>query len=230
VLEAFQLKRPVNHNYESFYFNKEKPSPAASGPLHYTVEGDWSGGAFLLVAGAIGGDIVVKGLDVFSSQADKAILQVLMQAEARISIQEDQIQIGKSRLKAFHFNATDCPDLFPPLVALAAFCSGTSVIEGVHRLTHKESNRAATLQEEFGKLGVTISFQEDRMLVKGGESVNGAVVHSHHDHRIAMACAVAGLRAKDAVTIEVAEAVNKSYPNFWEHLKKLNSPITLSDN
>jgi 3-phosphoshikimate 1-carboxyvinyltransferase len=129
-------------------------------------------------------------------------------------------------LKAFTFDATDCPDLFPPLVALASFCTGTTVISGVGRLAHKESNRALTLQEEFGKMGVPIELQGDRMLVKGGEGVSGATVHSRHDHRIAMACAVAGLRAAGNIVIEEAQAIDKSYPDFYEHLQKLGAAVS----
>ncbi|GAA4748031.1 3-phosphoshikimate 1-carboxyvinyltransferase [Flavisolibacter ginsenosidimutans] len=225
VISDFGLSKPVNNNYQSFNFSDQPINQSTAQPLNYSVEGDWSGGAFLLVAGAVAGDIVVKGLNVFSTQADKAVLQALMQSEATISIEESQIHIRKSKLKPFHFNAVDCPDLFPPLVALAAYCEGTSVIEGVHRLTHKESNRALTLQEEFGKMGIEIGFQDDLMLIKGGEGVKGAAVHSRHDHRIAMACAVAALGAEGDVTIEEAEAVNKSYLKFWNDLARLNATI-----
>ncbi|MGZ3957930.1 MAG: 3-phosphoshikimate 1-carboxyvinyltransferase [Flavisolibacter sp.] len=228
VMEDFGLATPENQQYEAFYFGNPSGPTIKAEPLTYTVEGDWSGGAFLLVAGALGGDITVLGLDVFSTQADKAILQALMQAGAHISIEERQIMIRESRMKAFHFNATDCPDLFPPLVALAACCEGTSVVEGVHRLTHKESNRALTLQEEFQKMGVEITLQDDLMLIKGGGIIRGAHVHSHHDHRIAMACAVAGLRADGPMIIDGAEAVNKSYPQFWEDLQKLHTPVSLN--
>lgn len=220
----------VNNNYESFTIYPKPLNPKLLNQLHYTVEGDWSGAAFLLVAGAIGGNIVVTGLDVFSTQADKAILKALMDCGCTLSIEERQLAIslptaGIQGLKAFHFNATDCPDLFPPLVALAAYCNGTTTIEGVNRLAHKESNRGLTLQEEFGKMGVAITLQDDLMLVAGGGAVNGAVVHSHHDHRIAMACAVAGLAATGITTIEEAAAINKSYPAFFEDLKKLGAAV-----
>lgn len=224
VMSGFGLKTPVNKNYQEFYFGTQSISQFANQSITYTVEGDWSGGAFLLVAGAIAGDVVVHGLDIFSTQADKAILQALMQSGSIISVEEKQISVKESSLKAFHFNATDCPDLFPPLVALASYCNGTTAIEGVHRLTHKESNRALTLQEEFGKMGVEIVLQDDLMLIKGGGIIKGANVHSHHDHRIAMACAVAALKADGETTIDGAEAVNKSYPDFWQHLAQLQSP------
>jgi 3-phosphoshikimate 1-carboxyvinyltransferase len=225
-----------NNNYESFaikpvqQLSNKLPNESERSAINYTVEGDWSGAAFLLVAGAIAGNITVKGLDVFSTQADKAILQALIDCGANISIEEKQIIISTPlSLKPFHFNATDCPDLFPPLVALAAYCNGTTVIEGVSRLAHKESNRALTLQQEFAKMGVEITLQDDLMMVKGGEGLKGATVHSHHDHRIAMACAVAALKAEGETVIEEAEAINKSYPDFYEHLKILNASVTLTD-
>lgn len=214
-----------NHAYKEFRFTRSRTAPAANGSIQYTVEGDWSGAAFLLVAGAIAGPITVKGLDIYSTQADKAVLQALSDCGCRLSIRPDEIEIGPLPLKAFHFNANDCPDLFPPLVALAAYCEGTTVIEGVNRLAHKESNRALTLQQEFAKLGIEINLQNDLMLIKGGTGVKGAVTHSRHDHRIAMACAVAGLKASSAVTIEEAEAINKSYPAFYEHLQQLGTTI-----
>jgi 3-phosphoshikimate 1-carboxyvinyltransferase len=219
-----------NNNYESFCI---KPQTTNHKPQTYTVEGDWSGASFLLVAGAVAGGITVTGLDVFSTQADKAILKALMDSGTNISIEEKQITVNNSLAtagKAFHFNATDCPDLFPPLVALAAYCNGTSVIEGVSRLQHKESNRAITLQEEFAKMGVKITLQDDLMMIKGGEGVKGAKVFSHHDHRIAMACAVAALHADGETVIEDAEAVNKSYPVFYEDLKLLNAAVSLPIN
>lgn len=228
VMADFGMSVPANNDYQSFHFSNQAVNRLTNQPLNYSVEGDWSGAAFILVTGAVAGNVTVKGLNVSSTQADKAILQALMQSGANISIEENEINVRKSMLKPFHFNATDCPDLFPPLVSLATYCQGTSVIEGVHRLTHKESNRALTLQEEFGKMGVDISFQQDYMLVKGGDPVKGATVHSRHDHRIAMACAVAALGAEEEVTIEEADAVNKSYPQFWEHIEKLSATLSLA--
>lgn len=227
VMKQFGLKLPENKNYESFYFNKSTHDLRLTSHA-YVVEGDWSGGAFLLVAGAIAGNITVKGLDVFSTQADKAVLQALMDCGAGISIESSQIELRPMPLRAFHFNATDCPDLFPPLVALAACCEGTTAIEGATRLTHKESNRALTLQEEFGKMGIEITLQDDLMLVKGGTGIKGATVHSRHDHRIAMACAVAALKADAPVLIEEAEAINKSYPDFYQHLQQLGAAVAVT--
>jgi len=212
----------TNHNYEIFSFKASKQKNI-NALYKYQVEGDWSGAAFLLVAGAIAGNVVVEGLDVLSTQADKAILKALIDCGCILSIGDNRIEVGNSILKSFHFNATDCPDLFPPLVALAACCEGTTVIEGVKRLEHKESNRGITLQEEFAKLGVEIKLQDDLMLIKGFAvpTIKSTTVHSRHDHRIAMACAVAALKAEGPVVIDDADAINKSYPNFYLHLQKL---------
>ena len=211
-------------NHEQFVFSAPNNALDHS-TITYQVEGDWSGASFLLVAGAIAGGIVVEGLDPFSTQADKAVLQALIDCGCQISIQPTKIEIAPLPLKAFHFNATDCPDLFPPLVALASFCEGKTVIEGVGRLAHKESDRALTLKEEFGKLGVSIVLQDDLMIIEGGKGVRGGIVHSRHDHRIAMACAVAALKANGVVEIEDADAINKSYPNFYKDLSYLIATV-----
>ena len=194
---------------------------------------DWSGGAFLLVAGAIAGPITIQGLDEWSTQADKAILQALCDSGAKVEIREAEMMIGSAAnaggagLKGFQFDATDCPDLFPPLVALAAYCEGVTTIRGVGRLEHKESNRGQTLQEEFGKMGVSIELEGDVMRVRGGGKVGEAIVHSRHDHRIAMACAVAALKAEGPVTIEDAEAIDKSYPDFYRDIQKLGANVNI---
>jgi 3-phosphoshikimate 1-carboxyvinyltransferase len=210
----------VEHdNYERFIINPKTNSDDKK--MQYTVEGDWSSASFLLVAGAIAGEVTVKGLDVFSTQADKAILQVLQLCKAHVSISEEEIVIKKNKLMPFVFDATDCPDLFPPMVALAAYCEGKSVIYGIHRLAAKESDRAKTLQDIFGKMGIKITLQEDDAMIIEGGTINAATVSSHHDHRIAMAAAIAALGAQGDITITEADAINKSYPGFYEDLKQL---------
>ena len=223
VMKQFGLQVPENKSYQEFYFHGNIPE--IKGNIDYTVEGDWSGASFLLVAGAIAGPVRVEGLDPFSTQADKAILQALMDAGAVMSVESSQIIVGPGQMKPFHFNATECPDLFPPVVALASYCNGRTVIEGTSRLTHKESNRALTLQEEFGKMGINIELQDDLMIVNGGKGLHAAKVHSRHDHRIAMACATAALKATGSVEIEEANAIDKSYPAFFDHLGKLGASV-----
>ncbi len=230
VIKKFGLRVPENRNYEEFIFSNESTPDSRLLTHDYTVEGDWSGGAFLLVAGAIAGPITVRGLDLSSTQADKAIIDALMAANAGIAMDAKGIQLHPTAMDGFYFDATDCPDLFPPLVALAAYCKGKTTIKGVSRLTHKESNRATTLQDEFDMMGVTIDLEGDEMVIHGGGIVKGADVHSNHDHRIAMACAVAALKATDETVIEEAQAVKKSYPGFYNDLKSLGAAVSLPFN
>ena len=211
----------THQNYEVFTISpRNKP---VSGSINYKVEGDWSNASFLLVAGCIAGTVTLCGTDLNSSQGDKAIMQAIRDCGAEVKVNNDQITITNSKLKGFTFDATHCPDLFPPLVALAVNCQGTTTIKGVHRLTHKESNRAVTLREEFKKMGADIEYDGDVMTIKGGSQLKGTKVFSHNDHRIAMACAVAALTANGTTEIEAAEAVNKSYPGFYKDLEAICS-------
>ena len=232
VLNSFGWK--VEHtNYESFRFLAHAPLKPV---IEYTVEGDWSGAAFLLVAGAIAGPIKVKGLHLNSTQADKKIMQALISAKATMKQEEDGILIGpladnsnnySNGLLAFEFDATDCPDLFPPLVALASVCNGVTKIKGVSRLAHKESDRGLTLQTEFAKMGVQIELVGDEMLIHGGALIQSATVFSQQDHRIAMACGVAALVANGPIEITEAEAINKSYTDFFTHLQELGAKVDI---
>lgn len=226
VMKHFGMNIPENKNYKEFVFNNKSTHDSSLTPHQYTVEGDWSGGAFLLVAGTIAGSITIRGLDLSSTQADRAIMDALMSANAAIAMEAKGIQAHPGGLRGFEFDATDCPDLFPPLVALAAYCQGETKIKGVRRLKHKESNRTVTLQDEFDLMGIRIDIDDDTMIIHGGV-VKGADVHSHHDHRIAMACAVAALGANSETVIEEAYAVKKSYPDFYNDLKSLGANVSL---
>jgi 3-phosphoshikimate 1-carboxyvinyltransferase len=221
ILADFGLNTPKNNNYREFIFTPFKQNN--NQPINYFIEGDWSNASFLLIAGAIAGNVTIKGLDINSTQADKAILHCLKMCGCHLIVGNDFININNTatNMQSFNFDATDCPDLFPPLVALAAYCNGISTIKGVSRLEHKESNRASVLQQEFGKMGLEIILDKDDMIINSTGKLNGANVSSNNDHRIAMACAVAALRAKGLTTIQNANAVNKSYPNFYSDLKKL---------
>jgi len=218
VLKDFGF-RIDNRNYEFFTIHPREPLPAHS--IKYAVEGDWSNAAFLLVSGAVAGEVTLRGADLNSAQGDKNIMEALYDCGAEVKIHNKEITIKKDKLKGFNFDATHCPDLFPPLVALAAYCKGATTIKGVDRLLHKESNRAIALRDEFKKMNVEIELNGDVMTINGGKEVKGAKVSSHNDHRIAMATAVAGLSAKGNTIISDAEAINKSYPDFYKDLKSI---------
>jgi len=216
----------ITHDaYQHFHIN---PKQKLEKNLDLAIEVDWSSASFFLVAGAIHGDINVSGLNINSTQADRMILDVLNQVGVNYSISNKQIQFSKTNdLKSFAFDATDCPDLFPPLVVLALHCNGISSIKGVHRLLNKESNRALTLQTVFSKMGAQIDIVDDEMIIQVNATLTGTEVESHHDHRIAMALSIAALSAKGETSILNAEAVDKSFPEFYDKLKLLGCSLSL---
>lgn len=113
VMKQFGLPVPVNEHYQRFVFSRAQVQTGKPSLIEYRVEGDWSGGAFLLVAGAIAGPVTVRGLDPGSTQADRAILDALMQANATMAVDAKGITVHPGVMDGFYFDATDCPDLFP---------------------------------------------------------------------------------------------------------------------
>lgn len=204
-------------DYSEFYIEGgQKYTPA-----DLAIEGDWSGASTMLVAGAISGRVTVKNLSTLSKQADTAICRALERAGAGIIIEGDSITVTKRRLRSFTFDATNSPDLFPALAALAAAAHGQSTIIGTQRLLHKESDRAETIRQEYEKLGIEVDISEENVMKICGGEIHPATVFSHNDHRIAMSLAVSALRCKGNVTIENAECVEKSYPTFFEDLESI---------
>jgi 3-phosphoshikimate 1-carboxyvinyltransferase len=219
ILKRFGIEI-MNDSYQKFTIKKgQKYHPAT---IH--CEGDWSGAAFPIVAAAVAGELTIKGLYSDSTQGDKQILDVVKHCGALVAESHEGIQISKANLLPFDFDATDVPDLFPPLVALAMNCNGKSTIRGVSRLKHKESDRGFTLEREFRKLGANIRLDGDVMMLEGCH-LKGNRVSSHHDHRIAMALAIAALNCDGEVIIEDSEAVGKSWPDFFEKMKGLGAHI-----
>jgi len=186
-------------------------------PVTYNIEGDWSGATFFLVLGAVKGRIEVENLDINSSQADKEIITVLKKVGANLTIKNTSIIVEKNKLNSFEFDATDCPDLFPPIVCLASQCSGASIIKGVSRLTHKESNRAEVLKQEFANVGINITLDGDYMHITGGKLQEGTI-NSHNDHRIAMMGGILNEFCEQEIKIINKNAINKSYPDFFKTL------------
>jgi 3-phosphoshikimate 1-carboxyvinyltransferase len=189
-------------------------------PVELAVEGDWSGAAFLLVAGAVAGEVTVDGLDPASAQADRAVLEALAAAGAELRWEGTGLKVRKAELRAFDFDATDCPDLFPPLAALACSARGTSRIRGVARLSHKESDRGAALVSELSAMGAALQVRDGSLEITGG-ALEGGTVDPHNDHRMAMACAVAALNSRYGVNMEGEACVAKSYPDFFHALDSL---------
>ena len=192
--------------------------------VDYTIEGDWSGAAFLLVAGALAGRVTVRGLHRESLQADRRILHALDLAGASVTLEDGAVSVATDRLRGFNFDATDCPDLFPPLVALAARCDGVTTLKGLHRLRDKESDRRAALIAEFRALGISVEVEGDTFRIRGGR-IKAGVCDAHGDHRIAMAVSIAVLGTGEEVSIRGWPCVGKSYPSFFDDLASLGAVV-----
>ncbi len=190
----------------------------------YSVEGDWSSAAFLLVMGAIAGCVEVTGLQAQSSQGDQRILQAIGSAGAGLNQRADSVAVWKDQLQAFEFDAHDCPDLFPPLAVLASQCAGVSKISGVGRLKHKESDRAQALIHILTRIGVQVGVEGDCLWVQG-DRIAGGEIEAYGDHRMAMAAAVAGLVSREGIKIRDWPCVAKSYPAFFQDLESLGGIV-----
>lgn len=219
TLERFGINVMYNEgDYTQFYIESGQEYQA----IDYTIESDWSAAAAIMVAAAIAGEVTIRNISTLSSQADTAICRALERAGASIIIERDTITIAHRTLEAFEFDATQCPDLFPALTALAAAADGVSSIYGIGRLRGKESDRAEVLREEYGKLGIEIEldYDNDVMRIVGGEPTPHDV-DSHDDHRIAMSLAITALRMEEPIKIKNRESVAKSYPSFFEDIESL---------
>lgn len=189
--------------------------------IDYTVEGDWSQAAFFLVAGAMNGGVTVKGLDMNTTQGDKAILDVLKSFGARFEINGDSVTMLGGKLKGADVDATDIPDLVPIIAVLAVLSEGRTVISGAERLRYKESDRIQSVVTNLKTLGADIEETNDGMIINGGKKLNGGRLKGYNDHRIVMAFSIASLFIDDEIQIDDAESINKSYPSFFEDYNML---------
>ena len=201
-------------------------------PQHYAaadmdVEGDYSQAAFLAVLGSTVGGITITGLPSGSHQGDRVILDILKQCGAKFERSGSHVTFHRSLLKAVEIDLADCPDLGPVLIALGCFCSGTTIIRNAGRLRIKECDRIAAMQEELAKMGGTVKADGDTLTIEGcALHKPTAPLNGHNDHRIVMAMAVAALAAGQPAVIEGANAVNKSWPDFFEVIKGLGAHVT----
>ena len=189
--------------------------------LNYTVEGDWSHSAFFLVAGTIGGDVTVSGLDMNTTQGDKAILDVLKSFGAEVELNDNSVRCVKSKLNGTDIDATDIPDLVPIIAVLAAFSDGQTVIKGAQRLRFKESDRIESVVENLRHIGADVTETEDGMIINGGARLHSAKLKGYNDHRIVMAFSVAALFLDGETEIDDAMSINKSYPSFFEDYNRI---------
>ena len=192
----------------------------------FAVEGDYSQAAFLAVLGCAVGGINVVGLNPDSQQGDKVILDILKRCGGKFKPIEGGYRFERSLLKATEIDLADCPDLGPILFTLGCFCNGSTVIRNAGRLRLKESDRISAMQEELKKMGARIEVDGDTVTITGvALHAPAEPLYGHNDHRIVMALAVAVYAAGLPALLRGAEAVNKSWPAFWDTLRGLGAKI-----
>ncbi|MDR0519751.1 MAG: 3-phosphoshikimate 1-carboxyvinyltransferase [Clostridiales Family XIII bacterium] len=208
----------------------EIPAGGAYRSVKYSVESDWSQAAFFLCAGALGRRVSVADMSPGSVQGDMRILGILKDAGAEVDAEMGLIR-GRGTavfralsphkgLRAVTVDATDIPDLVPPVAALACYLDGESRIENAGRLRLKESDRLEALACELGNIGADIRVDGDSLVIVGREKLSGGRADAHGDHRIAMALSVAAIGCESPVELTGWESVSKSYPNFWRDFEK----------
>lgn len=191
-------------------------------PQHLRVEGDWSNAAFWIGAGCLQGNAIrCGGLAQDSWQGDKEIISLLRGFDANVSFFKDTARATGKPLKALRIDAAEIPDLIPVLAVVATAATGTTVIYNAKRLRIKESDRLAAIAQSLSQVGADVTEREDALLIRGGKPLRGGVVQGCGDHRIVMSMAIAAALCESELIIEGAEAVAKSYPQFFEHFKRL---------
>lgn len=220
VLNKFGIK-VINNNYKEFIIQGNQEYK----PFDYYVEGDFSQAAFFLVGGALGADIKLKGMNLASYQGDKKIIADIKAFNGVITNNE-YLSAQESELRGTTIDFSQSPDLGPVLTVLASLAKGNSKFINASRLRIKECDRISSMKENLNLLGAKIKEFSDGMDITGVDYLKGGVVDSFNDHRVAMALAIASIKAKEPITILNAECVSKSYPHFWEDFKALGGEFS----
>ncbi|MCX9085202.1 MAG: 3-phosphoshikimate 1-carboxyvinyltransferase [Candidatus Methanoperedens sp.] len=194
----------------------------------YNVPGDFSSASYMMAAGALCGDVTIKNLYP-SEQGDSALIEILAKMGADISWDQKkgEVKVSKSELHGIRVDVGKTPDLVPTLAVLGAAAKGSMVIENAEHVRYKETDRLHAMTVELKKMGVDITEEKDRLIIKGGK-MKGATVHGWDDHRIVMALAVAGMVAGET-TIDTIESISISYPGFFKDLEKAGAVIDFLD-
>jgi 3-phosphoshikimate 1-carboxyvinyltransferase len=188
-------------------------------PVRYAIEGDWSSASYLLGLGAAAGEVQALNLNCQSLQGDKALVGFLKEMGVAVTETTTSVTAKKDRLRAIQADLNDCIDLLPTMAVLAALAEGTSQFTGIRRARWKESNRVSAVREGLEAAGISVMEEEDKLTIAGGMPWE-AVIDSKNDHRLAMAFSLMGAAA-GGITIEGAECVSKTYPEFWHTLRGL---------
>ena len=197
-------------------------------PRDYIVEGDYSQAAFLAVLGAVKGGITLTGLAAETLQGDAAILDILRRCGAKFTRTEAGLVFEQAPLHGVDIDLADCPDLGPVLMVLGLLCEGTTVIRNAERLRIKESDRIAAMEAELRACGGVLSGEGGTITVQGCKPqlhAPEAPLSGHNDHRVVMSLTVLALAADIPLAINEAEAVQKSWPHFFDALKPLGVEV-----
>ncbi len=184
-------------------------------PCAYATEGDWSQAAFFLAAGALGGDVSVRGVRFDSRQGDKEIVSLLDRFGAKVTINDFHTECSEDKLRGIDIDASQIPDLVPILSVVSAFAEGTTRIYNAERVRLKESDRLEAMYRALSACGANIVQTEDGLIIHGG-SLHGGIVNGCNDHRIVMSMAIAALRADEEIIISDKESISKSYDTFFD--------------
>ena len=204
------------------------PAPQKFAPASHQVPGDFSSAAFLIAAtGTAGDEITISGLGSYEFEPDLAFLKLAPEIGLEVQQNGNSLSIRKRKIDGFQFDASNNPDLVPPLETIGCFADGLSEIRGVKRLVYKESNRLRTLPTELVKMGAKIHVEDDLIKIDGKKELTGATIDSQGDHRVAMACAAASLGARGESVIHNSETVSKSYPEFFQDLARLGVQLSV---
>jgi 3-phosphoshikimate 1-carboxyvinyltransferase len=224
VLAMHQIQVKISEDYRCIHI----PGRQVFNQVDCKVPGDFSSAAFLLAATAITkSNVKINNLSYRTMQGDRAILDVLKQMGVNMKVDDYSVEVQGTGglLKAVDIDAKDIPDLVPICAVLACYAEGELKIFNAQRLRFKESDRLATVYEELTKMGALISMDESSLTIKGPCKLHGAVINPHNDHRIAMSCTVAALRANGETIVENAECIRKSYPSFYTDLSNIGAGI-----
>ena len=219
-LERFGVKVETSPELAEFRVSRQTYKPTK-----YLVEGDWSSASYLLALGAVSGEVTVDNLNPQSLQGDKVMLDFLRDMGARVEVSKDSITVSKARLRAIRADLSDCIDLLPTMVVLAAMADGVSEFVGIDRARLKESNRVAAVREGLENMGVKVTEERNKLAVAGSRP-EGSVIDAKNDHRIAMAFSVLG-SVVGGTTINGAQCVAKTFPEFWDILKSIGSKVEI---
>lgn len=224
TLKEHGIKVECSPNYERFIV----PNNQSYAPFNHAIEGDYSSAAFLLAAASITkSEIKITNLKGRTLQGDKIIVEILKGMGVTISQDKDFIEVfgNGEELQPINIDLKDSPDLVPVCAVLACFANGETIIKGVKRLRFKESDRISSLISELGKMGAKIKAENNSIKIEGKAKLHSTNICSHKDHRIAMACTVAALKAEGKTVIQGIECVRKSYPNFIQDIKTMGGKV-----